>query len=292
MARSNATGEHDPPTADALAVEEPLQPVRAGGPGRPIALTLVVAVLLAALVWQPWGSSGPKVVPSASTSPGSLAVAVAPSVTPPEVATPPAASPTPSLRGPRPSFGAGGLASATYVSLGDNEWSVVGLLAPVRLAAADQSWAPDPTGALEPPGGPLLVLQLEASWTERPIDVADDPAAICRVRTGFRYYLGAHLPANRVAYLGVTVPGMDARARVTGAVLGKRGLVLKRLPVVKVRLSGMPEGVRYTVPTAGSGGAALFALAPRAILPVATYRFDIQVPGVSGHRYLYACIDP
>jgi hypothetical protein len=60
---------------------------------------------------------------------------------------------------------------------------------------------------------------------------------------------------------------------------------------VTVRLSGMTEGHRYTVPATGSGGVALFALSPRAILPVAAYRFDIQTPGVTGDRYLYACID-
>jgi hypothetical protein len=78
---------------------------------------------------------------------------------------------------------------------------------------------------------------------------------------------------------------------VNAVILDQRGLVLKRVSVVTVRLSGMTEGHRYTVPTTGSGGAALFALSPRAIFPVAAYRFDIQTPGVTGHRYLYACID-
>ena len=285
MARPNATGETDPP-ASALALEAPLQPVRAGGPGRPIALIVATAMILATLVWQPWGSAGPRVVTSESPS---VAVAIAPSVAAVETAPRPP-NPTPTLRGPRPSFGGGALASATYLSLGDNEWSVVGLLAPDRLAATNEPWVRDPTGVLEPPGGPLLVLQLPASYSDRPIAAADE-AAVCRTQSSFRYYAGAHFPANRVAYLGVTIPGMDARAKVTGVVVDKRGLALKRLAVVSVRLSGMTEGVRYTVPTTGSGGAALFALAPRAIMPVAAYRFDIQMPG-GGHHYLYACIDP
>jgi hypothetical protein len=286
MTRPGAMGEHDPSAAETLAVEQPLQPVRAGGPGRPIALIVVTAVILAALVWQPWGGG---VAPGVASSSSPAVAATVPS--PAAVADPTQPpSPTPTSRGPRPSFGAGALTSATYLSLGDNEWSVVALLAPDRLAAADQAWVPDATGAPQPPGGPLLVLQLPASWTDRPVDGADE-AAVCRTQSSFRYYDGAHFPANRVAYLGVTIPGMDARAKVTGVVLDKRGLALKRLPVVSVRLSGMTEGVRYTVPTAGTGGAALFALAPRAIMPVAAYRFDIQLPG-GGHRYLYACIDP
>src|SRR4029077_20869847 len=118
-----------------------------------------------------------------------------------------------------------------------------------------------------------------------------DPGAICRTRPGFRDYAAAHFPQDRVAYLGVTFPGMNPKARVSAVILDQRGLTLKRVSVVTVRLSGMTEGHRYTVPTTGSGGAALFALSPRAILPVAAYRFDIQTPGVTGHRYLYACID-
>jgi hypothetical protein len=287
MARPIATGEHAPRAADAAGLEEPLQPVRAGGPGRPIALILVMAAVFATLVWQPWGSARPEVVPSTSPFVGVAATA---SAAPVESSAPPP-SPTPTLRGPRPSFGGSALASATYLSLGDNEWSVVGLLAPDRLAAAKQAWVRDAAGALEPPGGPLLVLQLPASYTDRPIAAADE-AAVCRTPSAFRFYAGAHFPADRVAYLGVTIPRMDARATVTGVVVDKRGLVLKRLSVVSVRLSGMTEGVLYTVPTAGSGGAALFALVPQAIMPVAAYRFDIQRPGVSGHRYLYACIDP
>lgn len=284
MVRPSATGKGDPPGGDALGLEEPLQPVRAGGPSRPVALIVVTAAILATLVWQPWGSAGQKVAPSAP--PAAVLHSVAP------VDSPAPASPTPTLRGPRPSFAGGTLASATYLSLGDNTWSVVALLAPEPLAAAEQGWRPDATGALQAPGGALLVLQLGPTYAEKPIERADDPGAVCRARDSFRDYAAAHLPANRVAYLGVTFPGMDPRARVSAVVLDRRGLVMQRLTTVSVPLSGMTEGLRYTVPTTGFGGAALFALAPRAIMPVAAYRFDIQMPGVSGHRYLYACIDP
>jgi hypothetical protein len=160
------------------------------------------------------------------------------------------------------------------------------------VAAAQQPWLPDATGELQPPGGSLLVLQLGPNYTRAPVDDPGDPAAICRTRPGFRDYAAAHFPRDRVAYLGVTFPGMNPKARVSAVILDKRGLALKRQSVVTVRLSGLTEGHRYTVPTTGSGGAALFALSPRAILPVAAYRFDIVTPGVVGHRYLYACVDP
>jgi hypothetical protein len=199
------------------------------------------------------------------------------------------------MRGPRPSFGPAPAVvpgAVAYVSLGDNQWSVVAFMAPDRLAGADQGWIPDGTGAPQAPGGSLLVLQLGPNYANRPIEPADDPGAVCRVRDGFRDYAAAHLPANRVAYLGVTFPGMDPRARVSVVVLDRRGLALKRLSVVNVRLSGMNDRWRYTIPTTGPGGAALFALSPRAILPVAAYRFDIVIPGATDHHYLYACVDP
>jgi hypothetical protein len=295
MARTSTTGEPDRIAGPTLA-EGPLQPVRAGGQGRPIAVGVAIVAFLGVLVWQPWGSGRSAVRPTPSATPPAL-VAAASSVTPAAIPTTDdstrLASPTPTMRGPRPSFApvpTPELAPATYLSLGDNDWSVVALLAPVKLAAAQQPWVPDATGALQAPGGSLLVLQLGPAYTARPIDDRDDPGAICRVAPGFRDYAAAHFPADRVAYLGVTFPGMSPRARVTGVSLDRRGLVLMRLSVVTVRLSGMTEGRRYTVPTSGTGGAALFALSPRAILPVAAYRFDIVTPGVAGHRYLYACI--
>lgn len=289
MARSSATRDDERPVADPVRIEQPLQPVRVGGPGRPIALAIGLVAILAALIWQPWGAN-PSPVGHASPS----AIAVAPrSVTPVGPSLTPE-RPSPTMHGPQPSFApipAGPSVTDTYISLGDNDWSVVALLAPEKLAAAQQPWVPDATGELQAPGGSLLVTQLGPNYTRAPIDDPGDPAAICRTRPGFRDYAAAHFPRDRVAYLGVTFPGMSPKARVSGVVLDRRGLVLKRLSVVTVRLSGMTAGHRYAVPTSGSGAAALFALSPRAILPVAAYRFDIVTPGIAGHRYLYACID-
>ena len=180
----------------------------------------------------------------------------------------------------------------TYFSIGDNDWSVVALLAPEKLAAAQQPWVPDATGELQPPGGSLLVLQLGPNYTRTPVDDPADPAAICRTRSGFRDYAAAHFPAGSRRLPGRDVPRDEPEGPGERGHPRPRGLALKRQSVVTVRLSGLTEGHRYTVPTTGSGGAALFALTPRAILPVAAYRFDIVTPGVAGHHYLYACVDP
>jgi hypothetical protein len=294
MARSSAPGEGRT-AAQPLRVEQPLQPVRAGGPGRPIAVALAIVAFLGALVWRPWGDAG--ALPASRSTPSAVAAAAA-SATPTALAHPTpgaAAGPTPTPRGPRPSFvpiPSSPPVTATYLSLGDNDWSVVALLAPLRLAAAEQPWVPDATGTLQAPGGSLLVLQLGPAYVLRPIDDPDDPGAICRVKPGFRDYAAAHFPADRVAYLGVTFPGMSPKAQVSGVILGRPALVLRRQSAVTVRLSGLTEGRRYRVPTSGTGGATLFALAPRAIMPIGAYRFDIVTPGVSGHRFLYACVDP
>jgi hypothetical protein len=291
MARSSATRDDERRVADPIRIEQPLQPVRAGGPGRPLGLTVALVAILAALVWQPWGGTAAPVAHATQTA---IAAARAPSASADPTTSAPA-SPAPTPRVARPSVApasSGPPITDTYLSIGDNDWSVVALMAPEKLAAAQQPWVPDATGELQAPGGSLLVLQQGPNYTRTPVDDPGDPAAICQTRPGFRDYAAAHFPRDRVAYLGVTFPGMNPKARVSGVILDQRGLALKRLSVVTVRLSGMTEGHRYTVPTAGSGAAALFALSPRAIMPVAAYRFDIQTPGVTGHRYLYACVDP
>jgi hypothetical protein len=85
---------------------------------------------------------------------------------------------------------------------------------------------------------------------------------------------------------------MNPRARVTAAILDPAGLALRRVPSLVVLLGGMTEGRLYTVPSSGSGGTVLFAMAQPRILPSSTYRFDVETPGIIGHRYLYACIGP
>jgi hypothetical protein len=276
------------PVADRVATEHVLQPVRAAGRARPIGVTVTIGVILATLIWQPWGRTNRPVAPP--TPAAVVADHASPALSSPSHEASPSAL---SLRGPRPRFGpiaSGPPGSPAYISLVDNEWTVVALLTPEAMATADQPWVADGAGVVLQPAGALLVLQLGPNVTHTPIDRSSHPDAACRAPDGFRDPPAAHYPARRVAYLGVTYPGMDPRARVTGVMLDRPRSVLKRLPVVSVALSGMIDGQRYTVPTSGTGGAALFALSPPAIMPVGSYRFDIQIPGISGHHYMYACI--
>lgn len=291
MVRSGAT-DAGPARVDPVAraaqaaLGQPVQPVLAGGRGRPIGVAVAIAAVLAALVWQPWGRGGPPILP-ASPSP---VAAVATSTPPPS----PSPSP-PESRGPRPSFGpsaSGKAGSATYVSLVDNEWTVVAFLAPDATLAADVPWVPGETGAPQAPGGSLLVLQQGLDYSVAPIERRGEPDAACQAPDVPRLRVSVHLPAGRVAYLGVTFPGMDPRARVTAAALGRSGVALERLPSLVVPLSGRTDARRYRVPSSGPGGAVVFAMVPPRFLPFATYRFDIVRPGISGHRYLYACIGP
>ena len=288
MVRSSATDEADPPPTDPVALSQALQPVGAGGRGRPIGVAVAIAAMLAALVWQPWGRGGPPVVPA---TPGPVAVAASPSAPAPSVGA--SASPADSGPGPvlRPSA-SGQLGSATYVSLVDNEWTVVAFLAPDATRAADEPWVPDETGAPQAPGGSLLVLQQGLDYSTAPIERAGEPDAACQGTEVPRLRTAVHLPAGRVAYLGVTFPGMDPRAKVTAVAVGRAGIVLKRLRSLVVPLSGRTEARRYRVPSSGPGGAVLFAMSPPRFLPFATYRFDVVTPGISGHRYLYACTGP
>lgn len=270
MTRSSVTGDTGSALADPAEVEEPLVRLRPGGTRRPIGLALAIMSLLAALIWQPWGRSPSPIVPSSALRTPGPAVADGA----PLASTTPAPSLTP---GPTP-FSSGGPGPTAYVSLVDNEWTVVALLTPDALAPADAPW------------GALLVLQQGLSYTVKPLESSGQPDLTCHTPGPSRDRTAVQLPAGRVAYLGVTFPGMNPRARVTAAILDRAGLALRRLPALVVPLSGMTEGFRYTVPSSGSGAAVLFALAPPRILPIATYRFDIETPGLIGQRYLYACI--
>ena len=285
MVRSSATDEAGPPPSDRVGVGQALQPVGAGGHGRPIGVAVAIAIVLAALVWQPWGKGGPPVL---QATPSPVAVAGAGSASP-SPRPQPSASPVVD-RGPGPSLRPGAPGSATYVSLVDNEWTVVAFLAPDATLAADEPWVPDETGAPQAPGGSLLVLQQGLDYTTAPIERAGEPDSACQATDVPRLRTSVHLPAGRVAYLGVTFPGMDPRAKVTATAVGRSGVVLKRLRSLVVALSGRTEARRYRIPSSGSGGAVLFAMAPPRFLPFATYRFDVVTPGIAGHRYLYACI--
>ncbi|MBF6605024.1 MAG: hypothetical protein IVW53_05510 [Chloroflexi bacterium] len=285
MAPSSATGDNGTGIVGHVGIEQPLERLRTGGRGRPVGVALAIAAALAALIWQPWGRGYTPIVlsPTARTT----AAPVAEGATPVSATRTP--DPTPS---PSPSLSSGAPGSAAYVSLVDNEWTVVALLAPDALVSTEEPSIQHGTGATWSPGGPLLVLQQGLNYTVRPLERLGEPGGVCHALGVPRYRAAVQLPAGRVAYLGVTFPGMNPRAHVIAAVLDQAGLALSRVPSLAVLLSGMTQGRRYTVPSAGSGGTVLFAMAPPGILPSATYRFDIETPGIVGHRYLYACIGP
>ena len=72
------------------------------------------------------------------------------------------------------------------------------------------------------------------------------------------------------------------------------GTGVKLVPVspLVVRLVGLADGRRYTVPSTGPGGAILFAMTPPGILPSGAYRFDVATLAIAGRRLLYACVGP
>jgi len=113
--------------ADRNALEHPVQPLRTGGSRGPVALVCVTLATLAVLMWQPWSRAPSTTPPSSASGPAAMAAqgSQAPASTPPPVgaliASP---SPPPLVR----------FAPQTYVSLIDNEWTVVALLTP-RLSS-------------------------------------------------------------------------------------------------------------------------------------------------------------
>ena len=255
---------------DPTGLEEPIQRIRTGGPRRPIAIALLLLAGLLLAVWQPWGSGTSTATPRASTE-AIRRPAAAASVTPGDAA-PGAADQT---------------RTDGYVSLTDNEWTVVALLAPGGPASTEEpamphapAWSPD---------GPFAVLQQGASVATAPGSRSGVAAPSCTTTIPPRFRPAVLLPANRVAYLGVTFPGMDPATRVTASPVGGGPSLLRMDPVV-VRLAGGSADRRFAIPSSGPGGAILFGASPPLILPTGAYRFDITVPGLAADRSVFACI--
>ena len=268
--------------ADRNAIEHPVQPLRTAGSRGPVALVCVTVATLAVLMWQPWGKA-PLTTQSSSAS-QAAAIAVeqghsSPSWQPPLGALS-ASSASPSL---------GGSAPQPYVSLIDNEWTVVALLSADGPVSTEEPSIQHGRGSWSL-GDPLLVLQQGLDYATRPIPFGNERDSVCLAPAGPRARLAVHLPAGRVAYVGVTFPGMDPVARVTISVLDRPGLELPRVTSPVVQIRGLTDGGQYRVPSSGSGAAVLFTLAPPSVLPPAAFQFDIVSPGISGHRYLYACV--
>jgi hypothetical protein len=245
-------------------------------------LVCLTVATLAILTWQPW-SRAPSTTQSSSAS-QAAAIGVEQSHSSPSQ-PPPAGSLSPVSTPP----GTGGAAPQPYVSLIDNEWTVVALLSADGPVSTEEPSIQHGRGAWSP-GDPLLVLQQGLDYATRPIASGNGQPAVCLAPAGPRARLAVHLPTGRVAYLGVTFPGMDPVARVTISVLDRPGLELPRVTSPVVQIRGLTDGGRYRVPSSGSGAAVLFTLSPPSILPPAAFQFDIVSPGISGHRYLYACV--
>ena len=269
-------GRSGDPVPVRAQLEQPVVPLGGGSSRRPVGLAIVVGILLATLVWQPWSGG---VRPAASPSPqSSAAVANRPASS---AAAGPAAT-------PKPSAGSGTPDTADYLSLIDNEWTVVALLSPTLAGPAEEPALPHPT-ALPGSGAPLLVLQQGLNFSTKPIERPGRPNLPCTAKAVPRLRLAVPLPSDRVLYLGVTYPGMDPAVTVTVADLDGAGVELSRVRSLVVSLSGQPIDASYRLPNAGPGAVAMFALPRGTALPKASYRFEIDAPGV-GRRYLYACV--
>ncbi len=236
-----------------------------------------ILALLAALVWQPWGRPAPPLAAAAATgTPGpSRSVAALAS---PGLSVGPVGSPVPVQAGP-----------AAYLSLVDNEWTVVALLTPNDAGPAEEPALPHPTDP-QAGSGPLLVLQQGVNVSTSPIERAGKPTLPCQAKTVPRDQHAVPLPTGRVLYLGVTFPGMSPQAKVTASDLGRTGSVLTRVHSLVVSLSGQAPDASYSLPSAGPGAAVVFALPRGRVLPDSAYRFEIQAPGTAEPRYVYACV--
>jgi hypothetical protein len=269
--------------ADRNAIEHPVQPLRTAGSRGPVALVCVTVATLAVLVWQPWGKA-PSTTQLSSPS-GTAAIAVEGSHASSSQPPPPVGA----LSAPSAPPSPGGSAPQPYVSLIDNEWTVVALLSADGPVSTEEPSIQHGRGSWSP-GDPLLVLQQGLDYASRPIASRNGQTTVCLAPGDSRARLAVHLPTGRVAYLGVTFPGMDPGARVTVSTLDRPGLALSRVTSPVVQIRGLTDGGQYQVPSAGSGAAVVFTLAPPSVLPTAAFQFDIVSPGIPGHRYLYACI--
>ncbi|HET9614418.1 MAG TPA: hypothetical protein VFP22_06375, partial [Candidatus Limnocylindrales bacterium] len=267
--------DEEPTSLPVAGYDQPPERLRAGGPRHPLAVALVIAAGFALAIWQPWASPTPRVSRGPTPAPGPSGVARGPAPTP----DPPNQSET---AGP-----------VVYTSITDNEWTVVALLSPAAPASTEE-----PAGQHVPAwsaSGPFLVLQQGVVPALAPIedagDAAKDASALCVSTAVPRDRTVVPVPAGRVGYLGVTIPGELPRASVSASVLSGPGGAMTRSVSPTIELAGMRTAARYIIPSTGPGGAILFAGSPPGPMPSGVYRFTVESPG-AGSRYLYACITP
>jgi hypothetical protein len=267
-----------PDADDRPSLDAPLQ--RLPGRGGRSAVTGGLAILgvLAVLVWQPWSRN---VSPTTPVAPAASPVAEADSRS-----SDPVASAAPSAPGATPAPAAAGV--GTYVSLIDNEWTVVAMLDAGAPASTEEPATQH--GSAGVGAGPFLVLQQGAHPLTRRVTNAGVTKELCGSQTRPLDRLAVLLPAERVAYLGITFPGMDPNATVSAAGIGRSLPPLRRLRSPSLPLVGLAVGAHYRIPTTGPGGTVLFAPTRGATLASGAYRFEIRAPGIDGPRFVYACV--
>jgi hypothetical protein len=270
VAQPGTTSEHEPAPDEPVLADRPLERLQPGGRRGPIGIGLLLLVVLVILVWQPWGRADRSSVPPLASPVGDR------SVVSPAISGSPSAPETAS--------------SGAYVSLTDNEWTVVALLVADTPVSTEEpatqhapAWAPD---------GPFHVLQQGLRPVVPPAPREGQPDVTCQPTVPPRERAVVTVPAGRVVYLGVTFPGMDPRAEVRAQSVDGSGVKLAPVSPLVVRLVGQAGAGPYTVPSTGPGGAILFAMTPPGILPSGAYRFDIATPAIAGRRLLYACVGP
>ncbi len=271
MAQPGTTTEHEPGPDKPVPADRPLERLQPGGRRGPVGIALLLVGALVILVWQPWGRAD---LASATPQPSPVGDRTV------------VATPIPGA----PSSAPDTTAIGAYVSLTDNEWTVVALLVADAPASTEEpatqhapAWAPD---------GPFHVLQQGLLPVVPPAPREGQPEVSCQPTVPPRERAVVTVPAGRVVYLGVTFPGMEPRAEVSASTVDGSGVKLVPVSPLVVRLVGQADDRPYTVPSTGPGGAILFALDPPGILPAGAYRFDVSTPSIAGRRLLYACVGP
>src|SRR5438552_16756968 len=154
--------------ADRAGIEHPVQRLRAEGSGRLLGVVWAVTAAVAMLIWQPWGRGSARTAPSQAFQAPAVAV---------DQALPSHPSPSPAVEGSAPADAPGALVVADtqpYVSLVDNEWTVVALLSADGPVSTEEPSIQHGRGSWST-GDQVLVLQQGLDDQARPIDTRKAP---------------------------------------------------------------------------------------------------------------------
>ena len=134
---------------------------------RPIAIALAVGALLGLLIWAPWRPD-PAPLPQRSA----IAAASAEPTTSSSAEAVTASAP--------PLVAPGTFGTRRYVSITDNEWTVVALLTTAGGTSTEEPAIQHETSSAAA-DGPLAVLQQGVDVVAAPVERPDRPAAVCAV---------------------------------------------------------------------------------------------------------------